>query len=681
MAYIIHENQLQQVLEDLRAENPWTDDEVLLSFIVNNPDIQIMKSGKIWDTQKITDYVWWKTEEELNEIFWMTTNELWDVVKDNKQKPTKEEKIDYSKQYDDNQYSKIWKDNIKWFDETEPFMSNAEKVATAYRKLWDEKNKITDEYDSWQGWDRDTYMQKIKSISNAMWEAENSPEFKYLVNHIKENWITWEDKNFSPMVSTTLTDMARHDWSLYWLSPARDTWWRMSNWVLWDVANSWFVRFMQWVTPQKENSLESLPDIYNESNKKIKEIINKNKWDKKPDNQNKETIKADNKKWWQSSIAEDTFTDAMKFGEDVKSWDYVDKRNITLAQHLKAKWLSTPEEIDAYLSKYPSWQNAKQERKDNTIKNLTDKIWPIEKKDKNNDSNKEDKEIKKWDKWDNKWNENNKSNKNVKVWKPGSDWLPDDYSSINWVEEEDRDENLIYDKNWNPVWSKSTKKVSNNDKDTIYTYEDWTINQSKINNKWDKYWYINDKEWDESIENKWWKDAIVEYEWQNPWNNDYLKLDLEVKNLNNDKARIKYLEKKWYKVNKNGFYEKNWVKTKVYKDWRYNPKTEEIAKWWIWVATKNIKTNPQDDIDILLQEQWYKWPRNASWHFIPMNEDTLNWAWDREEKKETKKTKSSPLKKANKETKKEDNKDTNKWKKLNIVKWSETIKNLLKSKK
>jgi hypothetical protein len=44
MAYIVHENQLPEMLEDLRQENPGVSDDVLIQFITQNPDIKIMKS-------------------------------------------------------------------------------------------------------------------------------------------------------------------------------------------------------------------------------------------------------------------------------------------------------------------------------------------------------------------------------------------------------------------------------------------------------------------------------------------------------------------------------------------------------------------------------------------------------------------------------------------------------------
>ena len=652
MAYIVHENQLQQMLEDLRQENPWVSDDALLSFIVNNPDIQIMKSGKIWDTQKITDYVLWKTEEELNEIFWMNTDEWWNVI-DSKPKPTKEEKIDYSKQFDDNEYTKIWEDGIKWFDETEPFMSNAEKVATAYRKLRDEKNRITDEYDSWQGWDSDAYMQKIKSISNAMWQAENSPEFKYLVNHVKENWVTWEDKNFSPIVSTTLTDMAYHNWSLFWLKPAKGTWWRVSNWLLWDVSNSWLVRFMQWVTPQKENSLESLPEIYSESNKKINEIINKNKW---KSNSKAEDVKNDNKNdisvnwpFKPMNPTDGKATDEMSFGDDVK-WaggsQYLDERNKSLALHLKMKWIETPEEIDAYLSKYPSWQNAKQEWKDNTLWILSDKIsnmkwWLVSwKKEENTDDEVKD-ETKEW-----------RKGKSIEIKdreRLSDRRAPDNDSSINWIEEStaepmyddkwnivgtQRSEAYLYDKSWKPIWSKKSDK---------YLYDK---NWKPI---WSKWMPSNDDSinWiEEDI-----AEPMIDENWKVVWTQ---RSEAYLYDKNGKPV--------WSKKSDKYIYDKNgkpvWSKVK---DKKEEKKENDNWKYTEPMYDKNWKIVWTQRSDAYLYgKDWNPVASKKSDKYV--YDKKWNTVWSKASNKEEKK-------------------ETNKWKKLNIVKWSETIKNLLKRSK
>jgi hypothetical protein len=46
MAYVIHPNQLSQLFKDAKAENPNVDPEILIAYILQNPDIEIMRSDK-----------------------------------------------------------------------------------------------------------------------------------------------------------------------------------------------------------------------------------------------------------------------------------------------------------------------------------------------------------------------------------------------------------------------------------------------------------------------------------------------------------------------------------------------------------------------------------------------------------------------------------------------------------
>lgn len=222
------------------------------------------------------------------------------------------------------------------------------------------------------------------------------------------------------------------------------------------------------------------------------------------------------------------------------------------------------------------------------------------------------------------------------------------------------------------------------------------------------------------------KEAIDEiknsrFQDQNPENNSYLAIDEEVKNLDNDRSRVQYLVDKWFRMNDEWYWEKDGIKTKVYKDWIYDN------------DLKNMSTASKNDIN--LQELWYDWPRNEKWHFRPkteedlikeqeekkkqeeekvdpespindvnpnneeekkfdldMNEDILNWTWDVNEhwsagpKPKPIKQKTT-LKKSSKNTdKKEDKKDDKKKTVtmkdiIKVVKSSPTIKNLLKTDK
>lgn len=463
--YIYTKEEVGQVIKNWLAKNPDADVNDIISYLLSQDNIYVADGNKLsnikpiwyvyqWDEwlKELLSYADFSVDKNNNIIKWVEDNSL------KKDDLTKDEKISLSSSVDKDKYTKIWDDELAWFDETEPLMENAKRIATAYRKLLDEKNKITDDYDSWQWWDKNIYLQRIKDISSALRDAENSPEFKYIVNQIKENWITREDKNFSPIVSTTLTDMARHEWSLFWLKPAKGTGWRLANWINWDLDNSWIVRFLQWVTPQDMNNLENLPDIYSNTNKKINEYLGKKKWNK--DKKSEDIKEHWTTKWkYQSNIWDKEVTDNMKFWDDVTSKDYLDRRNNTLVMHLQQNWITDKEAINKYLEQYDSWKNAKKEWKDNTLNNLTSLI------DKNN----KDKETKKKEQEKNKEEQKKNDNKDKKddtlydknwnaVW---SKWTPSNDDSINWVEDE-----YIYDKNWNKVWSKAkTEKKTDKKKD------------------------------------------------------------------------------------------------------------------------------------------------------------------------------------------------------------------------
>lgn len=443
MAYVVHENQLQEVFRDLKAENPWVPDDTLLAFIVNNPDMQIMKSGKIWDTQKISDYLSDKTDEELNDIFWVTTDEWWNVVSNDKAGPTKEEKIDYSNQFDTNEYKSIWDKWMKNFDITNPAIDNLKIIASTYDTLLKKKDEITSKYDSWLWQDKEVYKQKLDAINEALAYAENSKELWDALWVIKENWMTDWDKAMERKTTSLINDMVKHRWSQMnnWNN-------QFQNWLYWDFRNSWFARFMD---PTWDIEISAYEYDYNKKNK--------DKWwnNKQPEKNNNEK---------QPDLMEqiknkETSADKMAFWEDVKSNEYVDKRNKILALHLFQNWIKTEEDIDKYLSQYPSYNNAKQERKDNTKKILSEKvnniksIWPVKEKEvkKSEDVNNNDV---KWAVNENK-NVGKKFDKEIKLTRPGSNWLPDMDTSINWIEEE-KDDSLIYDKNWNPVWSKAKNK-------------------------------------------------------------------------------------------------------------------------------------------------------------------------------------------------------------------------------
>jgi len=263
MAYVIHENQLKDILNDAMAENPWVSKADIIKWLRDNRDIKIMASDKYWDTQSVQDYLENKTEDEIDEIFWALEDEKWNPITTSEDtessKPTKQEKIDYANKYNANEYSKIWNNSIKWFDETLPLMENAEKVADAYEKLWDKKNELTSLYNSWQSWDPEVYQAKLDQVNQALEDAENSEEFKWIVDAIRENWwASTEDSLLHPIVNATLEQMAVHYWSRMW----HEKWASFTNTLVWDLANSSFNKFTGW-----KYSLSSLPEVYDMYNK------------------------------------------------------------------------------------------------------------------------------------------------------------------------------------------------------------------------------------------------------------------------------------------------------------------------------------------------------------------------------------------------------------------------------
>lgn len=651
MAYVIHENQLKDILNDAMAENPWVSKADIIKWLRDNRDIKIMASDKYWDTQSVQDYLGNKTEDEIDEIFWALEDEEWNPITTpedtESSKPTKQEKIDYANKYNANEYSKIWNNSIKWFDETLPLMENAEKVADAYEKLWDKKNELTSLYNSWQSWDPEVYQAKLDQVNQALEDAENSEEFKWIVDAIRENWwASTEDSLLHPIVNATLEQMAVHYWSRMW----HEKWASVTNTLVWDLANSSFNKFTGW-----KYSLSSLPEVY--------DMYNKGK-DKDSTDWKKDS------KWW--SLPKDTkkfdekvnnLTDAMKFWDDV-SWawweDYLNARDDKLALALKLKWIESPEEIDKFLNKYDSWKWAKDEWKQNTLSRLADKMSKISDEDiknkvkaakeniKNKESKKDDNNI-----YDDKGNVIWKKHIEIKK-KTWDNWTPSNDDSINWVEE---DSSVVKDAIDIASWK---KKLTKDDilwilPDKVRQLVEWVDKEAKTrlknketmlkNKDWvwktDENWYrnpdspINEVE---EVNEKWGKGNVSEHEEQTPENNKYLHINETVKNLGSDKERIDYLKKHWFVVDKKtGFYTKNWMKTKVYKDWQYNPKWVKPDKKEWYNDRTLVEPSKKDDFQIALQKSWYKGPRDTNWNFLPITDEWLDLQEAKKKESKTKK--------------------------------------------
>ena len=511
MAYVIHENQLKDILNDAMAENPWVPKADIIKWLRDNRDIKIMASDKYWDTQSVQDYFANKTDDEIDEIFWALEDEEWNPITTpedtESSKPTKQERIDYAKKYDENEYSKIWDNAIKWFDESEPLMENAKKVTEAYEKLWDKKNELTSYYNSWRSWDSEVYQAKLDQINQALEAAETSDEFKSIVNTIRENWwASAEDFFLHPMIDATLEKMAMHYWSTMWW----EKWESLKNTLYWDVANSWVAKIwwsLKW--------LHNLPNTYDEYNKwdsvsKTKNDKSNTNWDK--NSTDWETPKWENPKWeqpkWKSSpfwptkqTTPDikTATDKMVFWEGVAAaWgnDYLENRNNQLATALKLKWIESREDIDAFLNQYDSWKNAKDEWKKNTLDKLTEKVGKIktgkDKKDEKKSENKDD--IFREDNLIKDKNGNTVWVKHIDIKKKEvwDDWTPSNDDSINGIEED----NIIRDKNWRMIWVKhldiKKKKTAEESNEDIFN-EDNLIKDKNGKTVWVKHIDIKKK--------------------------------------------------------------------------------------------------------------------------------------------------------------------------------------------
>lgn len=360
---------------------------------------------------------------------------------------------------------KIWTDAVNGLDPKWSVVKDAEKLAGAYQNLIKEKNKITSKNDSWYWMDPEYYKEQLSAINEVLSLAENSKEFKDLIDRIDSRELSvWQNK-FNPITTSILQDMAMHKWS-EWLNDQES----FNNWRYWDLANSNFARLFAWwnnwndwdmmQTSQDLKWLKSIYDRYNfswdiESNEQNNSSNDKNNKDEKLNKQSLTNLI----KW-------NEYTDRMSFWWDVKDKDYLDKRNKILAIHLKMNWIETPEEIEEYLNKYPSWKNAKQEWKDNTVNILTDKVSKI--KWINEDWEQVLKEEnKKWFGWK-WWKENEDGSKTSPDWTTTvrEDWSisfwTDDESPLNDVEtvEEDKKQTKKWKKIQSKAWTKKeVKKV------------------------------------------------------------------------------------------------------------------------------------------------------------------------------------------------------------------------------
>lgn len=532
-------------------------------------------------------------------------------------------------------WSKTWQEKLKIF-------------ADKYNKLLNEtRDYVLKKYSGeWLTWEwREEFLKELYKKETALKELENSNEFKNLMLDLAEAWtwnpfdnwvLNWElNETLKLAASWAWSEMFKDKETLSNIVKAGRTswvgkniesfiknWWWMSiipwGWTVW-----WLYNMFAW---------EDAQDI-------AKEYVNKN-------GLTRESLMSDeekeNNKWKKlreknPNVNINKATDKMLFWDDAaSSWidNYIDARDNTLATLLKVKWIESPEEIDKFLNQYPSWQNAKQKWKDETLKRLSEKVSNVKyddvaKKVKASKTKKEDKKEEK---------------REEKVW---DNWTPSNDDSINGVEDESKTKKITDFLKWN-------KKISKEDlysvlPDKAKQLIEWIDKEAKarLNAKehiWDtdENWYrdpdspINwtEEEAVESKNEKWWKWVAKEEKKQTSKNNKFLYITKEVQKLKPNE-RIKYLKEHWFSVDKNWYFTKNWMKTLVYKDGQYNPKYVKPNKEE-WYNDRTLVEPKQDKFQIALQKSWYQWPRDANWNFLPM---TDKWLDLQEAKKKESKTK------------------------------------------
>lgn len=329
-----------------------------------------------------------------------------------------------------------------------------------YNELVKNKEKIINDYNWWKWYSKDSkkhieYNKLLEDVNKQLQDMENSDELKEITQSIIDNWLwdRWYQSNeyarawLANIIDKVGSSFWADDTNILWQSPLWKTTTNMKN--IKDLSKKYLEQ--SWLDTKQLNPefVEKNKDnekLNPEFRKKLQEQYDKQQWNKD--------------KKMQSGIWDKEVTDNMKFWNDVTSKDYLDRRNNTLVMHLQQNWITDREAINKYLEQYDSWKNAKKEWKDNTLNNLTSLI------DKNN----KNKETKKKEQEKNKEKQKKNDNKDKKddtlmydknwnaVW---SKWTPSNDDSINWVDDE-----YIYDENWNKVWSKDkTEKKENNKKD------------------------------------------------------------------------------------------------------------------------------------------------------------------------------------------------------------------------
>lgn len=546
--------------------------------------------------------------------------------------------------------------NDEWWDD-KTGQKKLEAFAEKYKKiLWEARDYVIDNYSGeWLSWKwRKNFLKELNWFNKQLEELENSDEFKRLMFDLSEYWtwnpfdnwaLNWDLNETLKIAATWAWSKMFKDWETInnIVNAAKTSWvWQtidtfIKNWWWLSFIAPWTQLLWLWA-----NAI-----VWEDASDIAKEYVKKN-------NITEDTFKTDEEresdKWSKfreknPNVDIKKATDAMLFWDEAaNSWvdNYINTRDDKLATLLKVKWAESPEEIDRFLSQYPSWQNAKQQWKDETLKRLSEKMSNV----KYDDFAKQVKDAK----------AKNESKEEKKVW---DDWTPSNDDSINGVEKE----NTIYDENGKAIWVKhldikkkkpstlkkitdfleGNKKISKEDlysvlPDKAKQLIDWIDKEAKarLNAKehiWDtdENWYrdpdspINwtEEEDVESTNEKWWKWTSKKETKQTSKNNKFLYITKEVQKLK-PTERIKYLKENWFTVDKNWYFTRNWMKTLVYKDGQYNPKYVKPNKEeWYNDRTKVEPTSPSK-LQIALQKSWYQWPRDANGNFLPMTDKWLD---------------------------------------------------------
>lgn len=287
-----------------------------------------------------------------------------------------------------------------------------------YMQLVSAKKDLVTEYNWWK-WlpsgseKKIDYENKLNILNNQLKEMEDWEELKNIITSIKEDWLweKWEEWDSMPnhRLDVIMSKKSEDNEPRSWLKQN----------IFWDKLDDsvkWW--FKIWFNERVDKYLSS----------KKWEHWTSEKWNK-----------IDTNKDWANKKKLQIISDKSSFWEDIsgKWWEeYLNRRNKLLISQLEKNGITSKEEIDAYLNQYPSWKNAKQEWKDNTLNKLSE--WIKEKQTaKKEDTKEQPKEEKKeeptnkneWKKWN-----------IVKEWvKNRINFETSNDSPLNWEEDDNKE--------------------------------------------------------------------------------------------------------------------------------------------------------------------------------------------------------------------------------------------------